>query len=301
MDPDRLKYGKKKEGDSLRKPTVSFEFFPPKNEAAEKTLWESVPVLSALDPQFMTVTYGAGGTAQSGTLDTVRRMARETGLPIAAHLTFINTPIAALHELTDAWWAAGIRHIVALRGDMPADLQWPLDRDADYFQYTSTFVKNLKSWNGFEVSVGAYPEKHPDADNHAADIEALKRKCDAGADRAITQFFFDNACYYRFVDECRAAGITVPICPGLLPIHDFAGMKRFAGKCQASVPAHLNKKFEGLEGNPGEAQRIATDLLAAQAQDLAENGVEHIHFYTLNKAAITAEACAALGYKAKAA
>ncbi|HOO82345.1 MAG TPA: methylenetetrahydrofolate reductase [NAD(P)H] [Alphaproteobacteria bacterium] len=270
-------------------PTISFEFFPPKTEKASEALWEAVADLAALGPKFMTVTYGAGGSTRDGTVDTIAKMKEDTGLPIGSHLTFINTPKDQLHEFTSALWAAGIRHIVALRGDMPDDLQWPLDEDGEYFQYTSDFVEGLKGWHDFEISVGCYPEKHPDALDMSADIAALKLKCEAGADRAITQFFFDNDVYYNFRDECAAAGIETPIVPGLLPIHDFKSMCNFAKKCQASVPAGLHEKFAGLEDKPEEAQKVAADLLILQAQNLAQNGVEHLHFYTLNKSMITQE------------
>lgn len=284
-------------------PSISFEFFPPKSEAAAETLWASVAELAALSPRYMTCTYGAGGSTKDGTVDTLKRMMEiAPGIPLAAHLTFINSRKEELQAYTQGLWDMGVRHIVALRGDMPADadVNWPLDKDENYFQYTSDFVAGLKSWNDFEISVGCYPEKHPDAPDMSADIAALKLKCEAGADRAITQFFFDNDVYFRFVETVRAAGIDTPIAPGLLPIHDFKSMCNFAKRCQAQVPGWLHERFDGVE-NEEEAEKIATDLLIMQAQDLAEQGVEHLHFYTLNKAAMTTEACQALGYSAKAA
>lgn len=279
----------------MSKPTFSFEFFPPKTEKAAEILWEAVPELASLGPKFMTVTYGAGGTTREGTVDTIARMKDETGLPIGSHLTFINTPKDQLHEYTSALWAAGIKHIVALRGDMPGDLHWPLDADAEYFQYTSDFVEGLKKWHDFEISVGCYPEKHPDAPSLEADIRALKLKCDAGADRAITQFFFDNAVYYEFIEACGKAGIKTPVVPGLLPIHDFKSMCGFAKRCQASVPDWLYERFAGLEEKPEEARKVALDLLVSQTEDLAQNGAAHIHYYTLNKSDITKQAVEALG------
>ncbi|MCB1784391.1 MAG: methylenetetrahydrofolate reductase [NAD(P)H] [Alphaproteobacteria bacterium] len=270
--------------------TFSFEFFPPKTEKAAETLWHAVPELADLGPKFMTVTYGAGGSTREGTVDTIARMKEETGLPIGSHLTFINTPKDQLHEYTSALWAAGIRHIVALRGDMPGDLHWPLDEDAEYFQFTSDFVEGLKSWHEFEISVGCYPEKHPDAPSIDADVKALKLKCDAGADRAITQFFFDNDIYYTFLEKCQKAGITTPVVPGLLPVHDFTSMCKFAARCQASVPAWMHEKFAGLEDKPEEARKVAIDLLTTQVEDLLQQGVPHFHFYTLNKADITMQA-----------
>lgn len=281
----------------MSKPTISFEFFPPKTDKASESLWEAMPELARLDPSYMTVTYGAGGSTRSGTLDTLKKARDLFGIPLASHLTFINTTKDDMYALVDELWNENIRHIVALRGDMPGDLQWPLDNDQDYFQYTSDFVAGLVSRHPFEISVGCYPEKHPDAESLEADIAALKLKCDAGATRAITQFFFDNDLFYAFRDQCIEAGIKTPIIPGLLPIHDFASMCNFAKRCQASVPDWLHGKFEDTA--PEDALKIATDLLIGQSDDLAQNGVEHIHYYTLNKAAITTEACQALGYTLK--
>jgi methylenetetrahydrofolate reductase (NADPH) len=279
-----------------QRPSISFEFFPPKNENTAKVLWEAVPALAALGPHYMTVTYGAGGSTRDGTRDTLRRMQNDFKIPVASHLTFINTRTKDLLALTDELWAQGVRHIVALRGDMPKDLAWPLDNDGDYYQYTSDFVEGLLAQHPFEISVSAYPEKHPDAPDLAADIVALKKKCDAGATRAITQFFFDNDVYFEFVEQVRKAGITTPICPGVLPVHDFKGMLRFAERCRASVPAWMHKKFEGLENAPEDARKVAEELLISQVLDLRARGVEHIHFYTLNKSSITQAACKALGY-----
>lgn len=276
------------------KPTFSFEFFPPKSEKAEGAFWPEVEALRALDPAFMTVTYGAGGSTRDKTIDIARGVLDRTGIPTAAHLTYINSTRQDLYKLSDALWDSGIKHIVALRGDMPSDLNWPLDPDAEYFQYTSHFIAALKARHDFEISVSCYPEKHPDAPSLDKDIEALMKKFDAGANRAITQFFFDNTLYYDFVEQVRKAGIKGPICPGLLPIHDFTSMCRFAEKCQAKIPAWLHAKFEGLEHNPEDAQKVATELLQEQAEDLAANGVEHFHFYTLNKATITQDTVHAL-------
>ncbi len=278
----------------LTSPAASFEFFPPKTEKAELAFWEAVPELAALKPAFMTVTYGAGGSTRDKTFKIVTSLHKKTGIPCAAHLTFLNTRKEDLFSLTDELWESGIRHIVALRGDLPAGLSWPLEPDPDYFQYSSQFVAALRKHKGFEISVAAYPEKHPDAKTLESDIAALKEKCDAGATRAITQFFFENEKFYAFVDKCEAAGIKTPVFPGLLPVHDFKGMVRFAGRCQASVPAWLHEKFAGLDDKPEEARKIAVELLTGQVLDLARNGVRHMHFYTLNKAEITQDACRAL-------
>jgi methylenetetrahydrofolate reductase (NADPH) len=280
----------------MNAPGFSFEFFPPKNDAAAAQLWDAMPRLAALGPKYMTVTYGAGGSTRDGTFDTLIK-AQQFNIPLASHLTFINATKDDLKALTDQLWRSGVRHIVALRGDIPKGLEWPLAADANYFQYSSDFVAALRTWNDFEISVAAYPEKHPDSKNLADDIDALKKKCDAGATRAITQFFFENDKFYRFQDSCVKAGITTPICPGLLPVHDFKSMVKFAAKCQASVPAWMHEKFAALENDPEGAREYSTELLIAQAQDLAAHGVAHIHFYTLNKAEITEQVCAAISSK----
>lgn len=274
--------------------TYSFEYFPPKTEKAGEMLWSAFPELVALKPTYMTVTYGAGGTTRDGTIDTIARMMEQTKVPIGSHLTYINTTKQALYDYVDGLWDRGIKHIIALRGDVPADVQAPVDPNGEYFRYTSDFVEGLVSRHPFEISVGAYPEKHPDALSLDADIHALKLKCEAGSTRAITQFFFDNNVYYDFVEKCRKAGITTPICPGLLPVHDFPKMLTFAARCAAGVPDWMHQKFAGLENKPDEARKVATELLVEQSLDLKANGVEHIHYYTLNKAEITKEACEAI-------
>jgi methylenetetrahydrofolate reductase (NADPH) len=274
--------------------TYSFEFFPPKTETAEASFWDAIPTLADLKPAFMTVTYGAGGSTRDKTLEIVASLREKTKLPVAAHLTFINTTKENVFGVTDALWANGTRHIIALRGDLPPDLPWPLTFDENYFQHTSDFVEALMERHKFEISVSAYPEKHPDSKSLEDDIYALKKKCDAGATRAITQFFFENDKFYSFVDQCTKYGITTPICPGLLPIHDFKSMTRFAARCQATVPAWLAEKFAKHENDPAGARALAVDLLTEQALDLKKNGVPHIHFYTLNKSDITTQACKAL-------
>lgn len=279
------------------RPTISFEYFPPKTEKAGEALWNAMADLAKFDPLYMTVTYGAGGSTQDGTFDTLNKARALYDIPLASHLTFINKTKQEMYALADRLWENGIKHIIALRGDMPDDLQWPLDTDPNYFQYTSYFVEGLLARHPFEISVGCYPEKHPDAESLQKDIEALKLKCHAGATRAITQFFFDNDVFYEFRENCAAAGIKTPIIPGLLPIHDFTAMCGFAKRCQASVPDWLHGRFEDVSAE--DAYKIAVDLLVGQSEDLAANGVDHIHYYTLNKAPITTEACEALGYRKK--
>ena len=273
----------------MGKPTASFEFFPPKTPQGDAALLETVKKLSTLNPSFMTVTFGAGGSTRDKTLATALAVQNSGGgSPTATHMTYINTPRKDIYAMADHLWDSGIRHIVALRGDMPKDLQWPLDPDEEYFQYTSHFVVALKARRDFEVSVGAYPEKHPDAPDFKSDIEALKKKCQAGAKRAITQFFFDNAHYYRFLDECAKADITTPIVPGILPIGNYQKMLNFAETCKASVPDALKARFEGKD--EADHAKIAAEFLNTQLDDLRKNGVSHFHFYTLNKADLVSDA-----------
>lgn len=281
----------------MTKPSISFEFFPPKNEATSSELWAAMPELAALEPKYMTVTYGAGGSTKDGTMETLKRAVKDfPDIPFASHLTFLSTKKVDLDPYIDALWDCGVKAIVALRGDLPKGTSFSDFAGEEYYKYTSEFVSVLKKKYPFRIIVGAYPEKHPDANSMDADIEALKQKCAAGADHATTQFFFDNDVYYSFVEKCQKAGITTPINPGLIPIHDFAALVRFSARCQASIPAWLHEKFEGLESNPEEARKIATDLLILQTEDLAAQGIPHIHYYSLNKAPITREACEALGY-----
>ena len=259
-------------------------------------MWEAVPKLAALNPKFMTVTYGAGGTTKDKTLQIAERMAGEQTMPIAAHLTFLTTEREDLQGYVEELWEKDVRHIVALRGDLPKDKTFDDFLGDEFYKNTPEFIADIISRHPFEISVGAYPEKHPDAASLDEDIATLKAKLDAGGTRGITQFFFDNDVYYRFLDKCAAAGIDKPVVPGLVPIHDFAGLVRFAKNCQAHVPSWLREEFVGLENKPEEAYKVATELLVNQALDLVENGVEHIHFYTLNKVGITSEACHAIGY-----
>jgi methylenetetrahydrofolate reductase (NADPH) len=273
----------------MASPTISFEFFPPKTEEGLKGLLDTAKILQAHKPSFMTVTYGAGGGTRDKTLETALAVNKAgNGCPTATHMTYINTPRKEIYALSDHLWESGIRHIVALRGDLTSDLNWPLDPDKEYFQYTSHFVVALKARHDFEISVGAYPEKHPDAPDFQSDIDALKKKCLAGANRAITQFFFTNDNYYRFLDETAKAGITTPIVPGVLPIANYKKMLGFAGLCKAHVPDELKAKFEGAD--EADHGKIAEDILLNQLADLQKNGVKHFHFYTLNRADLVSAA-----------
>ncbi len=278
----------------MSRPTYSFEYFPPKSAEAEEDLFEAMGELATLNPSYMTVTYGAGGTTKDGTRKTLHRALQAYGIPMASHLTYLSTTKDVLDEYIDSLWNSGIKHIVALRGDLPKGASFDDFKGDDYHRFTSEFVEHILKRHPFEISVAAYPEKHPDAPSMKADIEALKKKCDAGATRAITQFFFDNHVYYDFVEKARAAGITTPIVPGVLPIHDLVGTRKFAARCGASVPEWLIAEFQGFELKPDEMKKIATEILTEQVLDLAANGVQHIHLYTLNRADITREACQAL-------
>ena len=266
----------------MSSPTISFEFFPPKTPQGEHTLLETVRTLAQHNPTFMTVTFGAGGSTRDGTLKTLQAIRAVTDIPLACHLTFISITRTELRAYLDRLWDMGVRHIVALRGDMPADLQWPLDPDLDYFQYTSDFIEGIKAHKPFEISVGAYPDKHPDAPDMAADLLALKKKCAAGADRAITQFFFDHARYGDFLKEVEAAGIKTPVTPGILPIGNYESLLKFAGRCGALIPPDIKDRFE--KADEAEHAKIAADILKWQIDDLTRLGAKHLHIYTLNKA-----------------
>ncbi len=272
-------------------PSISFEFFPPKSGKSAQELLDSVGTLASYNPKFMTVTFGAGGGSRDGTLQTLKNLQKAAPVPFGSHITFISMTKPDIDHYIDRLWDQGIRHLVALRGDMPTDLVWPLDPDAEYYQYTSDFVEALAKRHPFDISVGAYPEKHPDAPSLDADLDALRKKCDAGATRAITQFFFDNDVFYRFVERAQKAGITTPIVPGILPVHDLAKTCSFAERCAASVPDTVKNAL--ADYSPEKAE----DLLAAQIDDLIQNGVDHIHFYTLNKSSIVSGVCDKLNLK----
>ncbi len=281
--------------DMTDKPSLSFEFFPPKNERMKEQLWEAVGMLSTLDPAFMTVTYGAGGSTRDWTVEAATHIHQDTGIPVAAHLTCVCTPKEEIALIADRLWANKIRHIVALRGDAPKDGEIPRPDDEHYFHYSSDLVEGLLALHPFEISVAAYPEKHPEAPSLDADIEALKKKQDAGATRAITQFFFDNDRFYSFLDKAQAAGITMPIVPGIMPIANFEKSVGFAERCGTYVPDKVKQKFENIKDDP-EACRITAGLvLADQVEALMEKGTNSFHFYTLNQARLTYTACRHLG------
>jgi methylenetetrahydrofolate reductase (NADPH) len=275
-------------------PHVSFEFFPPKTAAMEATLWQAITRLAPLKPRFVSVTYGAGGSTRERTHATVARLRHETALEPAAHLTCVGATGDEIDRVARGYWDAGIRHIVALRGDPPAGTGAYQPHSAGYARAVD-LVAGLRRVADFEISVAAYPEVHPEAVSAAADLDNLKRKIDAGARRAITQFFFDAGCFLRFRDRAAAAGIGVPIVPGILPIVDFSQAKKFAALCGASVPAWLDVEFAAIGEDPRARVAVAKRVAVAQCRRLIEAGVDELHFYTLNRAELVASICAALG------
>ncbi|MCB1741421.1 MAG: methylenetetrahydrofolate reductase [NAD(P)H] [Gammaproteobacteria bacterium] len=284
--------------------SVSFEFFPPYSEAMERNLWSAVDRLLPLGPRFVSVTYGAGGSTRERTHATVRRLADDPRARPAAHLTCVDASRAEVDEVVDDYYGAGIRHIVALRGD-PSNGASHFEPHPQGYASGAELVAGIRrryadragAGDGIELSVGAYPEVHPDATSPQADLDNLKRKIDAGASRAITQFFFDADVYLRFLDRCRDAGITVPIVPGILPVHDFKKVHSFAQRCGANVPDWLAKRFEGLEDSPDITRLVAATVAAEQCTRLQEQGVREFHFYTLNRAELSYTICHILGMR----
>ena len=275
---------------------VSFEFFPPKTEEMERQLWNAVQRLGPLAPRFVSVTYGAGGSTRARTHSTVRRIRGETALEPAAHLTCVGATRAEVDAVARDYWQTGIRHIVALRGDPPAGAGRYQPHPGGY-AFAVDLVGGLKRVADFEISVAAYPEVHPEALSAKADLDNLKRKIDAGASRAITQFFFDVDHYLRFVERARAAGISVPIVPGILPVTNYARVVEFAAACGTGIPAWLAGLFEGLDGDPGTRQLVAATVAAEQCRALHAGGVEEFHFYTLNRADLAYAICHILGMR----
>jgi methylenetetrahydrofolate reductase (NADPH) len=276
---------------------VSFEFFPPKTEEMEKVLWEAIDRLEPLQPNFVSVTYGAGGTTRERTHATVARLVSQTSLKPAAHLTCVGASRAEIDAVIADYHRAGVRHIVALRGDPPGGADAPYRPSPDGYQSTHELVAGIKALGDFEVSVAAYPEKHPQSPNLLHDIDMLKRKVDAGADRAITQFFFDNSVYLRFLDVAAAAGITIPIVPGIVPVQNFKQTAGFAKRTGAGVPAWLADRFEGLEDDPVTRRLVAAAVCAEQVVDLIDRGVKELHFYTMNRADLVFAICHLIGLR----
>jgi methylenetetrahydrofolate reductase (NADPH) len=277
---------------------VSFEFFPPKTEKMEATLWDSVQTLEPLQPRFVSVTYGAGGSTRARTHATVERIARETSLQAAAHLTCVEASRDEIDEVAREYWQVGVRHIVALRGDPPEQGKRFAAHPGGY-QNAADLVAGLKKVAPFEISVAAYPEIHPDSVTKAADLDNLKRKIDAGADRAITQFFFSSECFFRFRDDVAAAGIDTEIVPGILPVSNVAQTRKFAAMCGATIPGWMDRLFEGLDDLPAARQLIAATVAAELCGQLYAGGVRHFHFYTLNRAELSYAICHLLGLRPK--
>lgn len=274
---------------------VSFEFFPPNDEKMEATLWESIQRLAPLKPRFVSVTYGADGSTRERTHNVVTRILNETSLTPVPHLTCINASREEVLEVAGSYWSKGIRHLVALRGDPAPGTKFTARPDG--FAYAVDLVKGLKNVGDFELSVAAYPETHPEAPSAQFDLDYLKAKIDAGAARAITQFFFDTDTYLRFRDRCVAAGITASIVPGILPITRFPQMQRFAARCGAAIPESVAKRFEGLEDDAATRQMISFAFAIEQVQKLQAQGINEFHFYTLNRSELTFAICHALGIR----
>jgi methylenetetrahydrofolate reductase (NADPH) len=276
---------------------VSFEFFPPKTAEMEQTLWEAVTRLAPLQPNFVSVTYGAGGSTRERTHATVKRILAETMLTPAAHLTCVAATCAEIDAVIGAYAQAGVRHIVALRGDPLAGAGEKYAPHPGGYRNAADLVAGIKRLADLEVSVSAYPEKHPDSPSVTADIDMLKAKVDAGATRAITQFFFENDLYFRYLDRVRAAGIDIPIVPGILPVQNFKTTKTFAARCGASVPAWLADRFDGLDDDAATRKLIAAAVAAEQVLDLVDHGVTDFHFYTMNRADLVYAVCHLLGLR----
>ncbi len=281
----------------MSSPSVSFEFFPPKSLKASFRLWDCVSTLAPLDPSFVSVTYGAGGTTRKLTHEAVTTLQDTTNLNVAAHLTCVDATRAETMAICDDYAAAGINRIVALRGDAPKG-QRSFTANADGFASSVELIEAIAKRGTFDIAVGAYPEAHPEATSAQADVEYLKRKIDAGATSAITQFFFEAETFFRFRDACEKAGINVPILPGILPIENWAGTKRFAQNCGASIPQIVQDGFERAEKD-GQSDLLATALATELCDDLSIGGVDHLHFYTLNKPELTRDVCHALGITPK--
>jgi methylenetetrahydrofolate reductase (NADPH) len=276
---------------------VSFEFFPPGDDGMAQLLWESIQRLAPLEPRFVSVTYGADGSTRERTHDVVARILHETSLTPVPHLTCVGAPAGEILDIARGYWDLGVRHIVALRGDPPVG-QRGYSAHPDGFGYAVDLVQGLRTVGDFEISVAAYPEMHPEARDPQFDLDNLRAKLDAGARRAITQFFFDTDVFLRFRDRCAAAGITAPIVPGILPITRFPHMQKFAQRCGTSVPDWLVHRFDGLEDDPETRRLIAASFAIEQVKQLQRHGVDEFHFYTLNRAELTVAICHALGVRA---
>jgi methylenetetrahydrofolate reductase (NADPH) len=279
---------------------VSFEFFPPKTEKMEESLWETMQTLEPLAPRFVSVTYGAGGSTRERTHNTVARIAKETHTPAAAHLTCVEASKGEIADIAHAYWEAGVRHIVALRGD-PPEAGKAFAPHPDGYASAAVLVEGLRKLHPFEISVSAYPETHPEAASPQSDIDVLRRKLDSGASRAITQFFFEPETFFRFRDALSASGVDAEIVPGIMPVTNFAAIQRMSGMTGTAVPAWLGRLFDGLDDHPAARQLVAATISAEMCRRLYAGGVKHFHFYTLNRSELSYAICHLLGLRPKAA
>ena len=279
------------------RPNVSFEFSPPKTPEAEETLWEAIRRLEPLNPSFVSVTYGAGGSTRDRTHRTVLRMLKETTLRPAAHLTCVEASRGEVDEVIQDYWDAGIRHIVALRGDPPGQIGGAYSPRPDGYGNATELTAGIRTIGDFEVSVGLYPHVHPESPSIDHDIDVLKAKVDEGATRAITQFFFDHEDFLRFMDRVRKAGVTIPISPGIMPVTNFKGLKKMAGPIGIQIPQWLGNLFEGLDKDPDTRRLLACSVATEMCARLAEEGFSDFHFYTLNRADLTYAICRVLGVR----
>lgn len=278
-------------------PKISFEFFPPKTILGSDRLWQTIDRLATLNPQFLSVTYGAGGSTRKKTRDTVARIHRRTGLSVAAHLTCVGASRSEVMAVANSYLEAGVRHIVALRGDPPAGAGTRFTPHPKGFSNAADLVAGLKRVADFEISVAAHPEVHPDAGSAQADLDNIRAKVDAGADRLITQYFFGVDAFLRFRDRVRAAGIEVPLVPGIMPICNFGVLRRFSKACGATIPAWLKECFDNLDNDPEIRQLVAAAVATEQCKQLQAEGVDAFHFYTLNRAPLALAVCRRLGIR----
>ncbi|WP_169546060.1 methylenetetrahydrofolate reductase [NAD(P)H] [Sneathiella aquimaris] len=276
--------------------SISFEFFPPTTEKMASKLWDTVERLGPLSPSFVSVTYGAGGSTRERTHGLVSRIRKETDLEPAAHLTCVGASKSEIEEVAEQYWESGVKHIVALRGD-PPEGQDGFVAHPDGFKGSVELIEHLKKMHDFEISVGCYPEIHPDAASSLADIDYLKRKMDAGADRAITQFFFDPDTYLRFIDRAQAQGVDIPIIPGILPVTSYSKLRQFSGQCGTQIPSWLTHLFEGLDDDPATRNLVAAMVASEQCRQLQRAGVKDFHFYTLNRADLVYAICHTMGVR----
>lgn len=279
----------------------SFEFFPPKSPDMEAQLWNTVEDLKAWSPEFVSVTYGAGGTTRDTTLSTVRAMIQRAGLATASHLTCVGSTREEVHRVVDDFRAVGVRHFVALRGDPQGGIGQQYQPFPGGYANAAELAAGLSRLGNFEISVSSYPEKHPESADTAADIDMLKRKVDGGAVRALTQFFFDNDVFQRYLDRVRAAGIDIPIVPGILPVHNLAQVKKFAALCGASVPAFVENALGPVDDQPEERAKRSAELASRQVRDLIDRGISEFHFYTMNRPQLISAVLTQAGFRQKAA